>query len=93
MPPNPEPDSTLRFELTAIGEIVERHWRTLLERFPMVSLGEYVIIPNHVYSVAFINKRDQSGLASVCWRSYKSYTIIGLIRREDLRLHPFSRFL
>jgi len=59
-PPNPEPCSALQFELTPIGEIVERNWRTLPERFPMVSLDEYVIMPNHLHGILFINEGSAS---------------------------------
>jgi putative transposase len=55
-----EPDSVHRFELTAIGEIVEHNWRKLPERFPMVSLDDYVIMPNHFHGILFINECDQS---------------------------------
>jgi len=58
-PPNPEPDSAHRFELTPIGEIVDRNWRMLPERFPMVSLDEYVIMPNHLHGIVFINESDK----------------------------------
>ncbi|RXK88530.1 hypothetical protein EST62_02500 [Chlorobaculum sp. 24CR] len=59
-PRNSEPDSTDSFKLTPIGEIVERNWRTLPDRFPMVSLDEYVIMPNHLHGIVVINERDQS---------------------------------
>lgn len=58
---NPKPDTAHLFELTAIAEIVERNWRTLPERFPMVSLDEYVIMPNHLHGIVVINEQDQSG--------------------------------
>lgn len=64
-PPNPEtnhePDSAHLLELTPIGKIVDRNWRTLPERFPMVSLDEYVIMPNHLHGIVVINEQDQSG--------------------------------
>jgi len=59
MPPNLEPDSALQFELTPIGEIVDRNWRTLPERFPVISLDEYVIMPNHLHGIVFINESDK----------------------------------
>ena len=59
-PPNLEPDSAFRFELTTIGEIVDRNWRMLPERFPTVSLDEYVIMPNHFHGIVVINEWDRS---------------------------------
>ncbi|TNJ37491.1 hypothetical protein FGF66_10650 [Chlorobaculum thiosulfatiphilum] len=58
--PNLEPDTAHLLELTPIGEIVDRNWRTLTERFPMVSLDEYVIMPNHLHGIVVINEQDQS---------------------------------
>jgi REP element-mobilizing transposase RayT len=59
--PNPEPDTAHLLELTPIGEIVERKWLTLPEHFQMVSLDEYVIMPNHLHGIVVINEQDQSG--------------------------------
>lgn len=53
-------ESTQIFELTTIGEIVERNWRKLPERFPMVSLDEYMIMPNHFHGIVVINEWDPS---------------------------------
>ena len=58
---NPKPDTAHLLELSPIGEIVDRNWRTLPERFPMVSLDEYVIMPNHLHGIVVINEQDQSG--------------------------------
>jgi len=55
-----EIDPAHRFELTSIGEIVDRNWRELPERFPVVSLDEYVIMPNHFHGIVIINESDQS---------------------------------
>ncbi len=53
-------DPAKRFELTAIGEIVDKNWRELPNRFPAVTLDEYVIMPNHFHGIVFINSVDQS---------------------------------
>lgn len=55
-----EIESPKIFDLTTIGEIVERNWQKLPERFPMVSLDEYVIMPNHFHGIVVINEWDQS---------------------------------
>ena len=49
-----------RFDLTSIGEIVDRNWRELPERFPVVSLDEYVIMPNHFHGIVIINALAES---------------------------------
>ena len=55
-----ELDPRPRFELTSIGEIVDRDWRDLPVRFPMVSLDEYVIMPNHFHGIVIINALNES---------------------------------
>ena len=59
-----EIDPVKRFELTAIG------WRELPERFPAVSLDEYVIMPNHFHGIVIINESDQSRKALTDYFAY-----------------------
>ena len=55
-----EIDSAQRFELTSIGEIVDRNCRDLPERYPLVSFDEYVIMPNHFHGIVIINELAES---------------------------------
>jgi REP element-mobilizing transposase RayT len=46
-------DETMR--LNDAGQIVERGWLGLPERFPQVALDEFVIMPNHFHGIVLIN--------------------------------------
>ena len=51
--------------LSAYGEIVKEEWlRTEIVR-PFVTLDEFIIIPNHIHGIIFINEKDVSH-ESVC---------------------------
>jgi REP element-mobilizing transposase RayT len=43
-------------QLNAAGLMVERWWRALAERFPSVTLGSFVVMPNHMHGVVTFNK-------------------------------------
>jgi REP element-mobilizing transposase RayT len=40
------------------GECISTKWQTLLERFPMVGLDEFVVMPNHVHGIIWIKSGD-----------------------------------
>lgn len=40
--------------LSEAGKMVEKIWQSLCKRFPMVELGEYVVMPNHFHGVIMI---------------------------------------
>jgi putative transposase len=41
---------------SAIGEIAYNNWLNIPDHFPFVELDEFVIMPNHMHGVLFINK-------------------------------------
>jgi putative transposase len=43
--------------LNDAGRMVERIWRELSERFPLVILDEFVIMPNHFHGIIFLSDR------------------------------------
>ncbi len=44
--------------LSAIGQIVDRAWREIPEHFAGVTVDDYVIMPNHVHGVIWIENVD-----------------------------------
>jgi REP element-mobilizing transposase RayT len=44
--------------LSPAGEMVDAKWRAIAERFPMVELGPYVIMPNHIHGLIHIDAPD-----------------------------------
>ncbi len=49
--------------LTPPGSAVERAWRNIPERFPQVSLDEYVVMPERVHGIIVIGRR--AGFAGI----------------------------
>jgi putative transposase len=46
---------------TKIGEMAHKYWEDIPTHFPFVELDEYVVMPNHVHGILFINKPDYRG--------------------------------
>jgi len=44
--------------LNAAGEMVQREWLALEERFPSVHLDEYVFMPNHFHGIVVIGENE-----------------------------------
>jgi REP element-mobilizing transposase RayT len=44
--------------LNAAGEMVERWWGELPNKFPRVEIDAFVVMPNHVHGLLFINGGD-----------------------------------
>jgi putative transposase len=46
------------FERLEFRAVVEQEWRGLLDRFPTIQLDEFVIMPNHVHFIIWLNPPD-----------------------------------
>jgi REP element-mobilizing transposase RayT len=55
--------------LNDAGQIVERVWLGLPERFPYVALDEFVIMPNHFHGILVINDLVGAPLAAPGFKS------------------------
>lgn len=78
-----ETQSIASLHLTEIGVIALRYWEQIPEYHPFAELNEFIVMPNHIHGIIFINKPgyeqwqtnkfgSQAGnLASVI-RGYKS---------------------
>jgi len=45
-----------QMNLSGIGEIADKFWKTIPEHFSFALLDEYVIMPNHMHGIIIINK-------------------------------------
>jgi putative transposase len=43
-------------ELSAVGEIAKKCWLDIPSHFPFVELDEFVVMPNHVHGIIYINR-------------------------------------
>lgn len=46
--------------LSDMGNIADRFWREIPDHFPMVRLDKWVIMPNHVHGIVFIDNKISS---------------------------------
>lgn len=44
---------------TEIGKIARKFWQQIPQHFPFIELDEFVIMPNHVHGILFINKPEE----------------------------------
>lgn len=42
-------------QLSPMGQIADEHWRAIPDHFPHVTLGAYVVMPNHVHGIIIIH--------------------------------------
>jgi REP element-mobilizing transposase RayT len=45
-----------KMQLSEIGRIAEKYWKEIPFHFSFVTLGDFVIMPNHVHGIIIINK-------------------------------------
>ena len=76
-------------QLSEIGKLAEQFWYEIPNHFPMVELGNFVVMPNHVHGILIIDKtNDESFSESVETRqclvsTIHSNTIIGSSRFQN----------
>ncbi len=46
--------------LTDAGEVVKREWESLPSIYPFITLGEFVVMPNHFHGVIYFTTRKLS---------------------------------
>ena len=64
--PNTETQNLASLRYTIIGNVANQYWLEIPTHFPFVELDEYVVMPNHVHGILFLNKPDYEG-----WQSNK----------------------
>lgn len=45
-------------ELSELGEVANQCWLEIPDHFPFVTLGEFVIMPNHMHGILVFDKKD-----------------------------------
>ena len=56
--------SAQKTRLNYLGKIIQNEWISLAHRYPNVQLGEYIIMPNHLHGIIFLDDFVDSGGAS-----------------------------
>ena len=78
--------------LSKIGKLVETCWLEIPQHFPFVTLGEFVVMPNHVHGIIIINKsKDERAPEGVETQDLASLPVSG--SKNLNRFGPQSRNL
>jgi putative transposase len=56
---NSETQNIASLHPTVIGEVAYHNWLDIPKHFSFVELDEFVIMPNHIHGIIFINKPDK----------------------------------
>jgi putative transposase len=57
--PSTETQNIASLQPTIIGEIAHQNWLDIYNHFSFIELDEFVIMPNHIHGILFINKPDK----------------------------------
>jgi REP element-mobilizing transposase RayT len=55
--------------LNSIGEIASEVWKGIPERFPLVNLDAFVVMPNHIHGIIVINEDSMQNETPACVRA------------------------
>jgi putative transposase len=53
-------DTFAALQPTIMGEIAYNNWLDIPNHFPFVELDAFIIMPNHIHGILFINKPDKT---------------------------------
>jgi len=74
-------------QLSEIGKLAEQFWHEIPNHFPMVELGNFVVMPNHVHGILIIDKTNDEPFVETrqCLVSttIETNTIIGSSRFQN----------
>jgi REP element-mobilizing transposase RayT len=63
------------FEIPVVRNIVEDAWKALPQRFPTIELDEFIVMPDHVHFILWLNPdRKSRPTLSMIVNAYKSLT-------------------
>ena len=55
-----EGPNSVSFKPTEMGSVAYDNWLKVPEHFPFVELDEFVVMPDHIHGILFINKPDKT---------------------------------
>lgn len=75
-----------KIQLSKIGLFVKQYWLEIPNHFPNVTLDKFVIMPNHIHGILFINNRDD---ATYSRRDaiYRVFAKGGITKNKNPMLH------
>lgn len=86
---NIETQNIASLRQTCIGEIAYNNWLDIPNHFSFVELDEFVVMPNHIHGIIFINKPDK-----IDWQKNKfgsqSQNLASIIRGFKVSVKAYS---
>jgi len=56
-----EIDANKNMHLSESGKIAEKYWHEIPAHFPFIILDEFIVMPNHIHGIVFIDKKRDDG--------------------------------
>jgi len=83
-------------QLSEIGKLAAQFWYEIPNHFPMVELGNFVVMPNHVHGILIINKTNDEPFVETrhCLVSTLTSKPIQLLVHPDFKIRekiPFHQ--
>jgi len=86
---NSETQNIASLRRTFIGDVAYANWLEIPKHFPFVELDEFIVMPNHIHGIIFINKPDK-----VDWKPNKfgvqSQNLAAVIRGYKVSVKAYS---
>jgi putative transposase len=48
-----------KMHLSVLGQLAEQYWLEIVDRFPFVRLGNFVVMPDHMHGILMIEKPEE----------------------------------
>lgn len=55
-----EPHNNVALQMTEIGKIAYDYWMDIPNHYPFVIIDEFVIMPNHIHGILYLNPTDKT---------------------------------
>jgi REP element-mobilizing transposase RayT len=86
----PETQSIVSLRRTEIGEVAHENWKQIPTFHPYVELDDFVIMPDHIHGIIFINKPDKypGRPTNSVFKAKISHQYYGAINRQSQHMQP-----
>ncbi|MFT4073171.1 MAG: hypothetical protein QM654_14755 [Dysgonamonadaceae bacterium] len=76
--------------LSPLGIIADKWWGEIKTHCPVVELGEFVVMPNHIHGILIINNRDKNDIGNDS-NAAETNRIPGITHHRNHRIHRIPR--
>ncbi|MFA6260779.1 MAG: hypothetical protein WC760_04885 [Bacteroidia bacterium] len=72
-------------QLSELGEVITRNWRNIPEKFPCITLDNYVVMPDHFHAILHVNNPNTEIMAT-----FPNQQKGGITGKHNAMLYPTS---